>query len=78
MQTAIREFGGASFAVVRRYSDFDWLHEQLVRAHPGIMIPPVPEKAIVGTLRVLVHFHALVLAYVLSLCRLQVDLVMNL
>lgn len=35
-------------AVVRRYSDFDYLHTQLTNNYPGWLIPPLPEKAIVG------------------------------
>ncbi len=48
LQTAIADFGGSSFIVIRRFSDFDWLHEELVRLHPGVIIPPVPDKAVVG------------------------------
>jgi len=47
-RTTIPEFGGGSFIVVRRFSDFDWLHDELVRLHPGIVVPPVPDKAVVG------------------------------
>jgi sorting nexin-1/2 len=35
------------FTVVRRYSDFCWLHDQLVYAFPGAIIPPLPEKNVV-------------------------------
>ena len=33
---------------MRRYSDFVWLHQQLVRNYAGVVIPPLPEKLIVG------------------------------
>jgi len=35
-------------AVVRRFSDFVWLHEQLLANCKGVLIPPLPEKAIIG------------------------------
>ena len=50
-QTSIADFGGSSFIVIRRFSDFDWLHEELARRHAGLIIPPVPDKAMVGTWR---------------------------
>mmetsp|Transcript_31975 Transcript_31975/g.38669 ORF Transcript_31975/g.38669 Transcript_31975/m.38669 type:complete len:507 (-) Transcript_31975:156-1676(-) len=34
----------ASFYVMRRYSDFDWLHNMLRAKYAGIVIPPLPEK----------------------------------
>jgi hypothetical protein len=49
-QTTLPEFGGSSFAVTRRFSDFDWFHDQLVRLCPGSVVPPAPEKAVVGAL----------------------------
>jgi hypothetical protein len=33
-----------SAEVTRRYSDFVWLHEQLTKAYPGCVIPPLPDK----------------------------------
>jgi len=41
-------FSYGQFSVVRRYSDFEWLLEQLGNAHPGIIIPAIPEKQAVG------------------------------
>lgn len=35
-------------SVIRRYSDFLWLSEDLTRLHPGIIIPCLPEKQSVG------------------------------
>jgi len=35
-------------SVVRRFRDFEWLDEELVRAHPGCIIPPLPEKQTLG------------------------------
>ncbi|KAF8513412.1 Vps5 C terminal like-domain-containing protein [Hysterangium stoloniferum] len=34
----------SSFSVLRRYSDFLWLYETLSLNHPGVIVPPVPEK----------------------------------
>ncbi|PBK99466.1 Vps5-domain-containing protein, partial [Armillaria gallica] len=37
-----------SFSVLRRYSDFLWLYEQLSLNNPGVVVPPVPEKNTFG------------------------------
>ena len=31
-------------SVRRRYNDFLWLRDLLVRAHPGLFVPPLPPK----------------------------------
>jgi len=31
-------------SVERRYSDFEWLLQQLIEKFPGVIIPPIPEK----------------------------------
>ncbi|KAK0467060.1 Vps5 C terminal like-domain-containing protein [Desarmillaria tabescens] len=36
------------FPVLRRYSDFLWLYEQLSLNNPGVVVPPVPEKNTFG------------------------------
>ena len=41
-------FSYGQFSVLRRYSDFEWLLEQLGSAFPGIILPPIPEKQAVG------------------------------
>ena len=33
----------------RRYSDFEWLQDQLRATYKGYIIPPLPEKSIAGT-----------------------------
>ena len=38
------------WAVQRRYSDFDWLRQLLVKLYPGFNVPPLPNKKI-GTRR---------------------------
>lgn len=35
-------------SVVRRFKDFEWLDEELVRAYPGCIIPPLPQKQTLG------------------------------
>lgn len=34
--------------VVRRYNDFLWFHEQLKSNNKGVLIPPLPEKALIN------------------------------
>ena len=36
------------FSVIRRFSDFTWLKEQLEAHYPGVIVPPLPEKLLVG------------------------------
>jgi sorting nexin-1/2 len=43
-QTSANYFRSQQFSVLRRYSDFRWLHAALVHNNPGVFIPPVPEK----------------------------------
>lgn len=35
-----------NFLVRRRYSDFEWLRQMLVKYNPGYMVPPLPNKKI--------------------------------
>ncbi|RLN14208.1 hypothetical protein BBJ28_00004769 [Nothophytophthora sp. Chile5] len=42
------QFSKSSFSVVRRYSDFVWLHAHLSAMYPGVVVPPLPEKLLVG------------------------------
>ncbi|CAI5719076.1 unnamed protein product [Hyaloperonospora brassicae] len=46
--TSRPQFAKSSFTVVRRYSDFIWIHGQLSALFPGIVVPPLPEKLLVG------------------------------
>lgn len=41
-------FANGVFSVIRRYSDFEWLHNRLVFEFPGCIIPPLPEKNALG------------------------------
>ncbi len=47
-KTNSKRFAYAEITVRRRYSDFLWLYNQLTEAHPGIIVPPVPEKHAIG------------------------------
>lgn len=42
------QFSQRSFSVLRRYSDFVWLHGTLSTSYTGVVIPPLPEKLLVG------------------------------
>ncbi|KOS15180.1 vacuolar protein sorting-associated protein vps5 [Malassezia pachydermatis] len=37
-----------TLSILRRYSDFRWLHAALVSNHPGVIVPPIPEKVKLG------------------------------
>lgn len=41
-------FAAATLHVQRRFRDFLWLHERLLESYPGVLVPPVPEKSLVG------------------------------
>lgn len=41
-----------SFTVIRRFSDFVWLREQLHTAFPYMLVPALPEKQAIGRLNV--------------------------
>ena len=53
-RTNLHTFRRQTFSVVRRFSDFLALHEKLVARYQakGRIIPPAPEKSIIGTTRV--------------------------
>jgi sorting nexin-1/2 len=41
-----KDLDGNTVTVVRRYSDFDWIHDVLKSEYRHVIIPPLPEKAI--------------------------------
>ena len=47
-QTNLPDYNYGQFSVIRRYSDFLWVSEQLMKDVPGSIVPPLPEKAVVG------------------------------
>eukprot|EP00658_Telonema_sp_P-2_P006861 TRINITY_DN12583_c0_g1_i10.p1 TRINITY_DN12583_c0_g1~~TRINITY_DN12583_c0_g1_i10.p1 ORF type:complete len:398 (+),score=115.70 TRINITY_DN12583_c0_g1_i10:103-1296(+) len=44
------EYTDSSYDVIRRYSDFEWLHGRLVAEMPHVNVPPLPGKASMGNL----------------------------
>ncbi|KAJ4810967.1 Sorting nexin 1 [Rhynchospora pubera] len=50
------EFEGPEKIVIRRYSDFEWLHDKLAEKYKGIFIPPLPEKSAVEKFRFSAEF----------------------
>ncbi|WFD31071.1 Vacuolar protein sorting-associated protein vps5 [Malassezia sp. CBS 17886] len=40
--------GKPEVSVLRRYSEFRWMHAALVNNHPGVIVPPIPEKMKLG------------------------------
>ncbi|XP_078181601.1 sorting nexin 1 [Carex rostrata] len=50
------EFEGPEKIVIRRYSDFEWLHDKLSEKYKGIFIPPLPEKSAVEKFRFSAEF----------------------
>ena len=49
-QTDLDAFRAREFSVVRRFSDFVWVRQQLSQHHKGYIIPPLPEKRLMGRL----------------------------
>jgi len=47
-RTDLERFDSNLLCVHRRYSDFVWLQQQLADAFPGLIIPPLPEKHVIG------------------------------
>ena len=47
-RTTSKAYNSPSFTVTRRYRDFLWLYERLHDNHPGVVVPPPPEKQAVG------------------------------
>lgn len=47
-KTTLPQYRYGAFTVTRRYRDFDWLFQQFCEKWPGIIVPPLPEKAIAG------------------------------
>lgn len=43
--------GGVEREGIRRFSDFEWLHTRLCATHPGVIVPPLPDKNVVEKFR---------------------------
>jgi hypothetical protein len=48
MQTSLPQYRWPQFSVIRRFSDFIWLHDRLAEKNFGTIIPPLPEKNAMG------------------------------
>ncbi|XP_028795549.1 sorting nexin 1 isoform X1 [Neltuma alba] len=55
-QTNFPDYQGPEKIVIRRYSDFVWLHDRLFEKYKGIFIPPLPEKSAVEKFRFSAEF----------------------
>ncbi|KAJ3150474.1 Vacuolar protein sorting-associated protein 5 [Geranomyces michiganensis] len=47
-RTNCPQYRSSEVTVNRRFSDFFWLFDKLISSHPGIIVPPVPEKQALG------------------------------
>ncbi|KAJ3174820.1 Vacuolar protein sorting-associated protein 5, partial [Irineochytrium annulatum] len=47
-KTNAPNYRNGEFSVNRRYRDFLWLYNSLSNRHPGVVVPPVPEKHAIG------------------------------
>ena len=48
LQSTMPVFTNTEFCVVRRFSDFVWVRDCLAHEHKGYIIPPLPDKRVVG------------------------------
>ncbi|XP_023544810.1 sorting nexin 1-like [Cucurbita pepo subsp. pepo] len=55
-KTNFPEYQGPEKIVIRRYSDFVWLHDRLFEKYKGIFIPSIPEKNAVEKFRFSAEF----------------------
>nr|XP_004246487.2 LOW QUALITY PROTEIN: sorting nexin 1 [Solanum lycopersicum] len=55
-KTNLAEYQGNEKIVIRRYSDFVWLHDRLFEKYKSIFIPPLPEKSTVEKFRFSAEF----------------------
>eukprot|EP00850_Spirogloea_muscicola_P000578 SM000002S05658 [mRNA] locus=s2:1447387:1458351:+ [translate_table: standard] len=50
-KTDMEEYQWKAASVIRRFSDFVWLHDRLAEKNRGTIIPPLPEKNVVEKFR---------------------------
>ncbi|XP_050229728.1 sorting nexin 1 isoform X2 [Mercurialis annua] len=55
-KTNFPDYQGPEKIVIRRYSDFIWLHDRLFEKYKGVFIPPLPEKSTVEKFRFSAEF----------------------
>ncbi|KAK4759586.1 hypothetical protein SAY87_022717 [Trapa incisa] len=68
-KTNLHEYQGPEKIVIRRYSDFVWLHDRLFEKYKGFFIPPLPEKNAVEKFRFTAEF--------IEMRRLALDIFLN-
>eukprot|EP01063_Lacrimia_lanifica_P000216 TRINITY_DN100_c0_g3_i1.p2 TRINITY_DN100_c0_g3~~TRINITY_DN100_c0_g3_i1.p2 ORF type:complete len:402 (+),score=180.26 TRINITY_DN100_c0_g3_i1:129-1208(+) len=49
-KTTLPNYKNKKMVTQKRYNNFLWLRNQLVSEYPGVIVPPIPEKDIGGTL----------------------------
>jgi hypothetical protein len=47
-RTSLAHYAAGESCVQRRFRDFEWLYAQLVEKWPGLIVPPLPGKALGG------------------------------
>lgn len=57
---------GKELRSVRRYRAFDWLRNQLRAEFPDILIPPLPEKTVLGPLKISFHLFPSLCPFITS------------
>lgn len=57
-KTTLETFSQKELVCVRRYNDFVWLRDQLVETYQGVIVPPIPEKSIKGSLEKVLSVNA--------------------
>ncbi|CAN0847240.1 Sorting nexin 1 [Linum grandiflorum] len=55
-KTNLPGYQGPEKIVIRRYSDFVWLHDRLFDKYKGVFIPPLPEKSAIEKFRFSAEF----------------------
>lgn len=44
------QFRYREFYCFRRFKDFDYLYTKLCNSHNGVIVPPLPDKGVIGAL----------------------------
>jgi len=44
----LKDSNGKTVTAVRRFSDFEWLHQRLADEFLDVLVPPIPEKQIIS------------------------------
>lgn len=44
VRTSLTQFSRRQWEVIRRFSDFSYLHQRLCDRFKGVIVPPLPEK----------------------------------